>query len=153
MAADDPTRIGGTTGDTGGIPALDVVRLGSRAQWQGPAPAEFRVWIWGDIDIMRRRELDRIVEDFRASACRDAVVDLEGVRFMGAVGLTFLVIMLGETEQRSGRLALLNPSDAVRHVLDLTELAPLFRLDGARPHDPGRPWQRPPTVRRLRSVD
>jgi anti-anti-sigma factor len=60
------------------------------------------------------------------------VLDLAGVNYLGAAGITALLYVRDALVRRGGRLVLQEPSSQVRKVLHLGQVAGLFDVDGTR---------------------
>ncbi|MEU8607299.1 STAS domain-containing protein [Actinoplanes sp. NPDC048791] len=58
------------------------------------------------------------------------VLDLAGVDYLGAAGITALLYVRDAVGRRGGRLVLREPSSQVRKVLQLGQVAGLFAADG-----------------------
>lgn len=56
------------------------------------------------------------------------VVDLSQVRYMNSVGLNFLITLRARSQEEGGDIAVANPSEKVMDLLNMTKLAPIFRI-------------------------
>ncbi len=56
------------------------------------------------------------------------VIDLSQLNFMNSVGLNFLILMLSKSKDSGGELAVVNPSEQVIKLLEITKLRSQFRL-------------------------
>jgi anti-sigma B factor antagonist len=63
-----------------------------------------------------------------AEAIRHIVADLSQTSFIDSIGLATLVSGLKATRQRGGELILLNPSEAVKVILELTRMNIVFKI-------------------------
>ena len=61
----------------------------------------------------------------------DVIVDLSGMDFMNSVGLNFLLMLKSNLKMAGGKLAVINASDKVLRLLDVTKLRPIFYLPGS----------------------
>jgi anti-sigma B factor antagonist len=75
-----------------------------------------RIRLEGDLDMKGAGEIEPRFTAV-ASAGDKVVVDLAGVRFLASIGIRSLLAAAKACARRGGKLALLDPSDAVAKVL------------------------------------
>ena len=86
-----------------------------------PEPAlQFRVKLWGDIDIARVPELHYLVEDYRNGPATDIEIDLRDVTFMDSTGLGFMARLHRDAKDRGGSVTVTHPSHEVERVIRMT---------------------------------
>jgi anti-sigma B factor antagonist len=56
------------------------------------------------------------------------VIDLSQIRYMNSVGLNFLITLRARSQEYGGDIAVANPSEKVMDLLNMTKLAPIFRI-------------------------
>ena len=56
------------------------------------------------------------------------VVDLSQIRYMNSVGLNFLITLRARSQEEGGDIAVANPSEKVIDLLNMTKLAPIFKI-------------------------
>lgn len=83
--------------------------------------------IWGEVDLSWSQEIRRHVLEALART-RATAVDLSAVDYIDSSGIAALVEGFQQARARSGRFALLAPSDAVRAVLELARLDRIFPI-------------------------
>jgi anti-sigma B factor antagonist len=88
--------------------------------------------IAGDIDAVTAPVVDLEVRRLCRSAAPTLVVDLNGVTFLGAAGLSLLIDAYRQTQLAEIALRLVAPSRIVR-LLDITGLAQMFSLHDSVP--------------------
>jgi anti-anti-sigma factor len=88
----------------------------------------YNVSLTGEIDMDRRSELRDVVMGFRRSTAPNAVVDLRAVTFMDSSGVGTLISLHRTATSRAGQVTLVQPSDIVTRVLEVTGLVPLFQI-------------------------
>lgn len=59
------------------------------------------------------------------------VVDLKDIQVMNSVGLNFLIVLRARSEDKGGRIAVVNASHKVMQLLEMTKLRPMFQLSGS----------------------
>jgi len=68
----------------------------------------------------------RKVEEKIKNGYAKVIVDLKTLDFMNSVGINFLLNLLSRSKKWGGDLALVNLSDQVSNVLEVTKLKPFF---------------------------
>jgi anti-anti-sigma factor len=94
----------------------------------------------GDLDVYTTLKLTGLVEDLVRRPGNDGlhlVLDLSGITFMSAAGITALLMARHAVQFVSGRLVLRNSSIAVRVILALNGLPTFFDMEHTGGH--GRP--------------
>ena len=56
------------------------------------------------------------------------VVDLSAVEYMNSVGLNLLINLITKSKDIGGRVAVVNASAKIMHLLEVTKLKPMFQL-------------------------
>jgi anti-sigma B factor antagonist len=84
----------------------------------------------GALDLAGGDLLEEAVSPFLGTTER-VVVDLSDVQFIDSSGLGALIAVHQQAVDAGGELTLRAPSDPVRRVLDITQTAPVFEVDGA----------------------
>lgn len=96
------------------------------------------VTVAGEIDLATAPYLERGLESVLARADTDIVLDLAGVSYMEASGLTVLLAIRSRLFESKRRLWLYQPSRQVVRLLDLCRVGDLFptvaRTRPPRPH-------------------
>jgi anti-anti-sigma factor len=86
------------------------------------------VAVAGEIDPVTGPDLERQVELALATDAPVVIMDLEGVEFIDSCGLRILLDAYSVTSADSRRLVLRRPSDVVRRLLAITDLAATFEI-------------------------
>lgn len=73
----------------------------------------------GEVDFGNVAELRAAILQQANGEPRKVVIDLGGVTFLDSMGLSVLIQGKRSVEGNGGRLAIVNPGDRVRHVLQL----------------------------------
>lgn len=91
-------------------------------------PGRAGVRLTGEVDLMTAGRLADVLDDLLDQGCRTVEVDLCGVRFLAAAGLTVLVEAECRFRQRSGRLLLVGPTPACLRLFRLTSLEGMLTI-------------------------
>ncbi len=82
----------------------------------------------GRLDIIGTGEIEtRFAGYCSVNECR-VLVDLSGVDFMASIGIRMLVLNAKSVASRSGRVFILNPTENVRHILDISRIPPIIPI-------------------------
>lgn len=81
----------------------------------------------GDLDVAGGARLERVLLDID-DAGRVVHLDLSGVTFVDSTGLRSLLTASRRAQVDGRRLRLVNPSQVVRRLLDITATADLFEV-------------------------
>lgn len=84
------------------------------------------VWLSGEHDLSTVAALSETLARAIALDDADVVLDLRGVRFMGAATIEIIVRAKGLLDLRSRALTLRSPSESAQRVVDLCGLADLL---------------------------
>jgi anti-anti-sigma factor len=87
------------------------------------------IGVRGELDTSTAPPLSAVLTAVVAMGHADLVLDFTKLSFMGAAGLGVIAGLSNSMQQRDGRLALRNPSAAVRRVLDITGVGSLVQLE------------------------
>jgi anti-anti-sigma factor len=90
-----------------------------------------RVSLCGEVDIALEDSLDAVVSFVAHSERSDVAICLHDVTFLDSTGLDFLVRVQEQVHATGHTLRLVAPSAAVRWVLRISELTPLFPIENA----------------------
>jgi len=82
--------------------------------------------VGGEIDIATCPALVEVLDTLVAQADGDVVVDCSTVTFFGAAGVGALVAARHRLRGSRHRVIVRNPSESVRRVLDIVDLAEMF---------------------------
>lgn len=96
-----------------------------RTQIVGGVPT---VDLRGELDAGNAPRLQRLLESLLLAERPGLMIRLSGLSYMDSVGLGALVAGLKQATDRSGTLALVEPSPVVARVLRITSLDMLFRI-------------------------
>jgi anti-sigma B factor antagonist len=88
------------------------------------------VGIDGALDVSTREELEGLVLDAVERGERAFRLDFSRAGFVDSSGLGVLVSLNKKISERGGAVALAGLDDDLRHLLELTRLATLFRIEG-----------------------
>ncbi len=106
-------------------PVLEVrTGTGQTLDEQPPDPWEL-VTVRGEVDMANACQLVDAIE-----AAGTAVVDLSGVTFIDSAGLHGLLRAQAAGRERGDAMILRHPSDAVRRVLERTNMIDVFTVEG-----------------------
>ena len=94
-------------------------------------PHPHRLAFVGEVDIALEDNLDAMFSFLSHSTASDVAICLHDVTFLDSTGLDFLVRVQEQVQATGHTLRLVAPSAAVRWVLRISELTPLFRIDNA----------------------
>ncbi len=82
----------------------------------------------GRLDIIGTGEIEtRFAGYCVVNECR-VLVDLSGVDFMTSIGIRMLVLNAKSVASRGGRVFILNPTENVRHILDISGIPPIIPI-------------------------
>ena len=59
------------------------------------------------------------------------VVDLKDIEVMNSVGLNFLIVLRARSIDKGGHIAVVNASQKVMQLLEMTKLRPMFQLSSS----------------------
>ncbi len=82
----------------------------------------------GELDILTAPKLRSALRTCAERSDGDVLLDLAGLDFIGALGLSVLIEGRRRLEARRRRLSVVAPSACVRRLLELTDLAEMFAL-------------------------
>jgi anti-anti-sigma factor len=74
----------------------------------------------GEIDIESREVLEQAIDRLEQGPVVDLVIDLSGVTFVDSQGVSLLVHLHRVLQEAGASLTLVQPSPAVRNILELT---------------------------------
>lgn len=101
-----------------------VLSLGGlKVAWQHPEGGPVRVRLEGELDNLSVPVLRQTVDALYASACFQISMDLTELTFIDSSGLGALVAVWRRCQSEAGRATVVNPSDAVRRLMDMTGIA------------------------------
>jgi anti-sigma B factor antagonist len=83
----------------------------------------------GRVDGDNARQLGEALIQALADGRTHLILDLSGVSYLSSVGLREIVRILGQVKRQNGKLRIANPSEPVRHVLELVGLDFLIEAD------------------------
>jgi anti-anti-sigma factor len=95
----------------------------------GPA---FEASLSGDLDLVRRDELEALVTAFDSSGSSVAVIDLRDVPFVDSIGIKVMLDLVEVAQRRSGEVVLVEPQRQVLRVLQITGVRRMVRVE----HEP-----------------
>ncbi len=82
----------------------------------------------GRLDIIGTGEIETRFAGYCAvNGCR-VLVDLSGVDFMASIGIRMLVLNANSVASRGGRMFILNPTENVQHILDISGVPPIIPI-------------------------
>ena len=84
------------------------------------------VWLTGDCDLAARDEMTEVLTA-AVSQWHTVLVDLSQVDFLDSSGITALVAAYQAADQYGGDFFVVNPTEMVANVLDITGLSTRFR--------------------------
>ena len=87
-----------------------------------------RVSLAGEVDLSRFEEIDQALAEAEASAPATLEIDVSEVSFMDSQGLRLLLRARERAAAKDRRLTLVDPSPAVRHLLELSGLNDEFDI-------------------------
>jgi anti-sigma B factor antagonist len=96
---------------------------GLQVGWQRPAGGPVRVRLQGELDTLSVPVLRQTVDTLYASSCFQISLDLADLTFIDSSGLGALVAVWRRCQSEAGRVTVVNPSDAVRRLMDMTGIA------------------------------
>lgn len=74
----------------------------------------------GKLDIIGVGQIETIFAGYCAGEHARIIVELSGVDFLASIGIRLLTLNAKSLAGRNGRMVLLNPSQEVLHVLEIT---------------------------------
>ena len=107
--------------DGGAEPLLLTSRVG---------PHNTTIGLTGELDLATAGQLPRLVRALAPEDCRWVHLDLAGLSFLDAAGLTALIRVNALVDQRSGRMTVGRPQPMTRMLFELTAF-PVPVLDPA----------------------
>lgn len=86
--------------------------------------------VTGSLNTATARDLERVVDDALAQV-RDASLtfDFSGLEYISSAGLRVLMGAYKSLSAHGGSLKVLNPSDSVREVFDITGLVDILDIE------------------------
>ncbi|MDQ2728565.1 MAG: STAS domain-containing protein [Actinomycetota bacterium] len=91
--------------------------------WQHPDGGPARIHLQGELDNLSVPVLRQTVDALYARSCFEISVDLTELTFIDSSGLGALVAVWRRCQSEAGRAMVVNPSDAVRRLMDMTGIA------------------------------
>ena len=92
----------------------------------GPA---FEASLSGDLDLVRRDELEALVTAFVSSGSPVAVIDVRDVPFVDSIGIKVMLDLVEVAQRRSGEVVLVEPQRQVLRVLQITGVRRMVRVE------------------------
>jgi anti-anti-sigma factor len=96
-----------------------------------PTPDGVSLRLSGEIDVATSSHLPEIVRALPAHLVRHVRLNLAGLTFVDAAGLTALIETRALVQSRGGRLSLQDPRPALVRLLEITNLAATFGVGTA----------------------
>ena len=96
---------------------------GLKVGWQRPNGGAVRVRLQGELDALSVPVLSQTVDTLYASSCFRISLDLSDLTFIDSSGLGALVAVWRRCQSEAGRATVVNPSDSVRRLMDMTGIA------------------------------
>ncbi|MGH3857449.1 MAG: STAS domain-containing protein [Pseudonocardiaceae bacterium] len=81
-----------------------------------------RVRVLGELDLHTAPRLERLLDQLRCDGHRQITLDLSGLEFLSAAGLSVFLHTDQELHAVGGRLVLTQPTRTTRRILAITEL-------------------------------
>jgi anti-anti-sigma factor len=82
----------------------------------------------GKLDIIGTGEIETKFMGYCAGEKVRVVVDLSEVDFLASIGIRLLVLTAKSIASRNGKMALLNPTPEVHHVLEITGIPDIIPI-------------------------
>lgn len=73
-------------------------------------------------------ELLEIAEDQLVGKIESCIVDMENVRYMNSSGIGVLITLLTKVKNKNGKMVLINPSNQIVKLLEITKLDSVFTI-------------------------
>jgi anti-sigma B factor antagonist len=106
------------------MPDTYLLSLGGlKVGWQRPESGSARIKLEGELDSLSLPALRQSVDTLYASGCFDISLDLTELTFIDSTGLGALVAVWRRCQREAGRATVINPSEAVRRLMDMTGIA------------------------------
>ena len=80
----------------------------------------------GEMDTLAVQELRQAVEPLLADSASHLIFDLAAVEYVSSSVLSFLMVIQGKAQEKSGKVSLVWASDLVRQVFEMASLDSLF---------------------------
>jgi anti-sigma B factor antagonist len=96
---------------------------GLQVQWNDPGAAPARIHLEGELDNLSAPVLRQAVESLYAGGCSDIRLDLGDLRFIDSTGLGLLVAIWRHCDDAGGRATVVEVSDPVRRLMDVTGIS------------------------------
>lgn len=93
------------------------------------APDAPRLTVSGEVDLSVAGPFQQHLEELVASASSPALVDLSHVTFMDSSGLAALAAAQRDATDRGAEIVLVNCSEPVQRVIEITGLDSVLRLE------------------------
>ncbi|MEL7020345.1 MAG: STAS domain-containing protein [Bacteroidota bacterium] len=74
------------------------------------------------------QEILAAVEAKIAAGFTNFVIDLKPMAFMNSIGLNFLIAVRARTQESGGDVAVANPSEKIKQLLEVTKLQDVFNI-------------------------
>lgn len=85
-------------------------------------------------DLLNELENRKVVEEIKdiiAEGFNTCVVNLGKMGFMNSVGLNFVISILTSSRKAGGDMVMVQPSDQIIQLLEVTKLKPLFKIEAS----------------------
>lgn len=96
---------------------------GLKVGWQQPDGESVRVRLQGELDTLSVPVLRQTVDTLYGNGCFQINLDLTELTFIDSSGLGALVAVWRRCQSEAGRATVVNPSEAVRRLMDMTGIA------------------------------
>ncbi len=96
---------------------------GLKVGWQHPDGGTVRVRLQGELDNLSVPVLRQTVDTLYADGCFKITLDLAELTFIDSSGLGALVAVWRRCQSEDGRATVVNPSDAVHRLMDMTGIS------------------------------
>ncbi|CAL9487638.1 hypothetical protein SUDANB176_03181 [Streptomyces sp. enrichment culture] len=116
-----------TATNTNQPPALDDQQHAPRVDVRRTDTDRYLVTVQGALDLHTAHRLADTLQPLLLTDGHSVLLDLSGVAFLDSTGLTCLIAAYRTARTNGARLALIAPSERVRHMLALTGVDQVLR--------------------------
>jgi anti-sigma B factor antagonist len=96
---------------------------GLQVQWRDPEGGPARMRLEGELDTLSAPVLRQAVDALYNGGCNDIRLDLGDLRFIDSTGLGMLVAIWRQCDEAGGRASVVDVSDPVRRLMDVTGIS------------------------------
>jgi len=86
------------------------------------------ITVEGELEMFTSIKLKKYLDNIIDAGMNKVILDFEAMTYVNSLGLGILTEILKKTKKEGGALALINLSDEVRKIFEITKLVKFFKI-------------------------